>query len=118
MPNQFDVVGGAVELTSIRGNEVAIDEGLVVLANADANYTVLASEFKCKTIKVTGALTGTRNITLPTTAGAIFAVHNACTGGSLLFKTSAGTGPTVAAGKTAWIYCDGTDFVQVGAALP
>lgn len=90
--------------------------GFISIAQADANHTLTAAEYKRKTIKMTGTLSATRNVVAPTSAGAEFNFINATTQ-SLVFKTNAGTGPTVAAGKTAQVVCDGTDYVQIGAAL-
>jgi hypothetical protein len=117
MANIFQAIAGAVSLFSLKGNAVAIDWGLTTHAMSDANYTLLDTQYINGTQKFTGTLSGTRNIVLPTTSGARFAVHNATTQ-SLVLKTTGGTGPTLAAGKTAWIYCDGTDYVQIGAASP
>jgi microcystin-dependent protein len=56
-------------------------------------------------------LTATRNLIVPT-ANKFYAVRNATTGSqSVLVKTSAGTGVTLANGYTQLMYCDGTNVV-------
>lgn len=114
MPNELSVNAGALEIFSLNGNEVAIDFGFNSRAMSDANYTVLDSEYKKSILKFTGTLGATRNIVLPTTAGAIFIIDNQTTQ-SLVIKTSGGTGPTIATTKKAIVYCDGTDYVRVTA---
>ncbi len=96
------------------GGEVA-EYGFVSIALSDDNYTLSAAEYRRQIIKCTGTLTGTRNVVLPTVSGAIFLAHNACSGGSLTFKTTSGAGVTIAAGKSQWIYCDGTKYEPAGA---
>lgn len=57
------------------------------------------------------SLTATPNLIVPT-SNKFYAVRNATTGGqSILVKTSAGTGVTLANGFTQLMYCDGTNVV-------
>jgi hypothetical protein len=95
------------------GGTVA-EYGYVSIALSDANYTLSAAEYRRKVVKLTGTLSATRNLVLPTVAGAIFIIDNQTTQ-SLVVKTNAGTGPTIATTKRATLYCDGTDYIRVTA---
>ncbi len=93
-----------------------IDFGRVVVAMAaDADQTLAGTEYNNLIIEMTGGttLTATRNIILPTISGTVWIVENTTSGGqSLVFKTSGGTGVTVANGNRAIIYGDGTNIKQ------
>ena len=82
---------------------------------ADANYTALASEYAQRLLVVTStlSLTATRDVILPTTVQDYQVVNNTTGGQSLRFKTLAGTGITVANGKAACIFCDGTNVIRI-----
>lgn len=90
--------------------------GVQSVAMTDANYTLVsgngvADEARNAVLVMTGTLTATRNVIVPT-ADKFYAVRNATTGGqSILVKTSAGTGVTLANGFTQLMYCDGTNVV-------
>lgn len=73
--------------------------------------TLTAAQYECPVILVTGTPGGAFNVIGPTTADAWFEVYNG-TNGALTFKTSAGTGVTIATTKTAQIRCDGTNYVR------
>lgn len=119
--------GANTDLTSITGltgalrtaDGFAIQWGRVVVAMAaDANQSLGGSEYSRRHIVMSGGtvLTATRDITMPTTDGAEWVVRNGTSGGqSLVFKTAAGAGVTVANGMTAIVRCDGTDIVRVTA---
>lgn len=83
---------------------------------SDANYTLTAGngvsdEARNAVLVIGGALTATRNVIVPTVEK-FYAVRNATTGSqSILVKTSAGTGVTLANGFTQLMYCDGTNVV-------
>lgn len=90
--------------------------GVQSIAMTDANYTLVsgngvADEARNAVVVMTGTLTATRNVIVPT-ADKFYAVRNATTNGqSILVKTSAGTGVTLANGFTQLMYCDGTNVV-------
>lgn len=90
--------------------------GVQSIAMTDANYTLVSGngvsdEARNAVVIMTGTLTATRNVVVPT-ADKFYAVRNATTGGrSILVKTSAGTGVTLANGFTQLMYCDGTNVV-------
>lgn len=82
----------------------------------DANYTLVSSngisdEARNAVLVVTGTLTVTRSLIVPT-SNKFYAVRNATTGGqSILVRTSGGTGVTLPNGFTQLMYCDGTNVV-------
>ena len=62
-------------------------------------------------IKLTGTLSASRNVICPTKEK-LYVVHNATSGGySIVFKTSSGSGVTVANGHKVLVFCDGTNVV-------
>lgn len=88
---------------------------LSVAMASDANKTLAANEYAAEILKITSgvSLTATRQIILPTDV-ARYHVLNATTGGqSLTVKTSGGSGVTVANGKAATLFCDGTNVVRL-----
>lgn len=92
--------------------------GVLSVAQGDvANLTLTSldgasDQARNAVINVTGALTAARNVVVPT-ANKLYLAKNSTTGGyAVTFKTSAGTGVSVAAGTAQWVYCDGTNVVQ------
>lgn len=76
------------------------------------DYTLTGTELNRISYKFTGALTGNRNIIVPSTVQQYW-VDNATTGiYSLTVKTIAGTGVTVAQNARAILYSDGTNVVN------
>lgn len=96
--------------------------GTATVAMSDANYTLTTAngatdEARQMVIKLTGALTATRNVTCPSVSK-LYLVSNQTTGSqSIVFKTSAGSGVTVVNGARALLYCDGTDVVVADTAV-
>jgi len=80
----------------------------------DANYTLISGngvsdEARNAVLVISGTLTTTRSVIVPS-SNKFYAVRNATTGGqSILIRTAAGTGVTLANGFTQLMYCDGTD---------
>jgi hypothetical protein len=91
--------------------------GVASVSMTDANYTLTAlnatsDEARQFVLDITGTLTATRNVVCPT-AEKVWIVYNHTTGGqSIVFKTSAGTGITIANGNKQMVYCDGTNVVD------
>jgi len=89
--------------------------------SSDANKTLTSVEASNRMIDFTSGgttLTATRNVVVPTEAGASWVVRNNSPGAqSLVVKTSAGTGITLLTGKVQHLLCDGTDIVAVAAAV-
>lgn len=98
------------------------DEAITILARAVAGYLAISvaggTDFVLSTtqsryavLKLTGILTASFNIVVPTKSG-LYIFDNSTTGSfSLTFKTAAGTGVVIAQGKKALVYCDGTNVV-------
>jgi hypothetical protein len=82
---------------------------------SDANYTLTTAneapdESRQMFINLSGSLTTTRNVICPSVSKLYF-VHNA-TNRSIIFKTSAGTGITIASGARKALYCNATNVVN------
>lgn len=76
------------------------------------NYTLAGAELNRIAYSFTGALTGNRNIIVPSTVQQYW-VGNDTTGAyTLTVKTSAGTGVAVAQGARAILFCDGTNVLN------
>lgn len=96
--------------------EQAISGVSSVAFPSDANYTLLSGngvsdEARNAVLVMTGAITATRDVVVPT-SNKFYAVRNATTGNqSILVRTAAGTGVTLANGFTQLMYCDGTNVV-------
>jgi microcystin-dependent protein len=90
--------------------------GVGSIVMGDANYTLVSGngvsdEARNAVLVITGTLSATRNVVVPT-SNKFYAVRNATTGSqSIVVKTAAGTGVTLANGFTQLMYCDGTNVV-------
>jgi hypothetical protein len=82
---------------------------------SDANYTAVQADYQAKIMEFTSVtLNATRDVVVPITSGYQWTVFNNTTGSqSLRFIGATGTGITVAVGKRAIIYADGTNIVRV-----
>lgn len=111
------VSGGVPYLMSAGGVTQAVVDGRITRQlTADTNYTALQVDFQGSIMEFTSSLslTSTRNIVLPILSGYKWTVFNGTTGGqSLQFIGTSGTGVTVANGKRAIIYADGTNIQRV-----
>jgi hypothetical protein len=88
-------------------------ERRVSIAHDDsATYTVVHPDFLARVLVITGTLTVTRNLVLPTVNHKSWIVQNS-TDESLVVKTAAGTGVTLLSGKTQAVACDGTDILPL-----
>lgn len=88
---------------------------------ADTNYTAVQADYQATIMEFTSSLplTGTRDIVVPLNSAYQWTVFNNTTGGqSLQFIGATGTGVTIANGKRAIIYADGTNIVRVTADNP
>jgi len=96
----------------------------LTLGYVDANTTQV---FRNLILNVTGTISATRNLIVPT-IDKLYIVENNTTGGQdIVVKTSAGTGITVPNGSTSIVYADSTNVVSgidyldsltLGTALP
>jgi hypothetical protein len=84
-------------------------------AMADANQTLALGKAVCHSIEATGALTALRDVILPTVRRQWSVFANTTGGFGVRWKTSGGSGITVADGKRAILECDGTNVVRVTA---
>ena len=113
----YSVVTGAATVTSYTDYRLQAPPATGKLAKAmsDANTTLTADEARNQILQFTGTLTAARNIVVPLAAQQ-WTVFNGTTGGfGLQFIGATGTGITVAAGKRAIVYSDGTNVVRVTA---
>jgi hypothetical protein len=93
--------------------------GYTTVSITDANYTLTSingasDEARSMALNITSSvtLTATRNVICPSVSK-LYVVKNATTGGqSIVIKTSAGTGITIANGATAIVLCDGTNVID------
>ena len=113
----YTVITGASTVTSYTDHRLATPEftGRLAKTMGDANTTLTQAEARNNIIELTGTLTAARNIVLPLVVRQ-YTVFNGSTGGfGLQFIGASGTGITVAAGKRAIVYADGTNIVRVTA---
>lgn len=73
------------------------------------NYTLTGTELNRVSYYFTGALTGNRNVLVPTTVQEYWVTNNTSGAFTLTVKTAAGTGITVGSGQAAILQCDGTN---------
>lgn len=113
----YTVVTGSASVTSYTDNRLATPDhhGLLAKAMSDANTTLTFAEVRNQILQFTGTLTAARNIVLPLRPRQWTVFNNTTGGFGLQFIGATGTGITVAAGKRAIIYADGTNVVRVTA---
>ena len=89
--------------------------GRLAKAMSDANTTLTAAESRNQILEFTGTLTAARNIVVPLAAQQWTVFNNTTGGFGLQFIGASGTGITIAAGKRAIVYSDGTNVVRASA---
>lgn len=94
---------------------VALIKGRFTKALADANYTLTDDDAQNNIIELTGALTALRNLVVPLTAQQWTVFANTSGGFGVQVIGASGTGITIADGKRAIVYSDGTNVVRVTA---
>jgi hypothetical protein len=101
---------------AIKGNNTALTVGrLQYTFPGDADQTLSASDYSNPLIEIqTGIITVTRNLIFPGTVGGLWYVRNLNTQ-AVVCKTLAGTGPTIAAARGAWIYSGGANIIRATA---
>ena len=116
-------LGTAVEEAIAGSADVTFASGDVTLTLSDTNGTQTARNMRLNLIGTTGGVT--RNLIVPSIEKA-YIVNNTC-GDAVVVKTAAGTGITVPAGKTTWVFTNATNVVDIvthltsltlGSALP
>lgn len=95
----------------LRGDGSWSTPGFASVAMADANQTPSASTAANYVLRLTGAITANRNLTLPLTAGRSWHVINDCTGAyGVVVKGATGSTVTVGNGSKALVVTDGVNF--------
>lgn len=89
--------------------------GRLVQAMADANQTLSLAAGVCEIIELTGALTALRNVVVPLGPKQWTVFANTTGGFGVQVIGATGTGITIADGKRAIVYADGTNVVRVTA---
>lgn len=111
----YEVVTGPTTVTSYKDwratNTPAITSRLVQ-AMANTNQTLTAAQARNQIIELTGANTALRDCVVPLTVQQWTVFSNTTGGFGNRFIGTSGTGVTVADGKRATIYCDGTNVVR------
>ena len=102
-------LGTAIEEAIVGSADVTFASGDVTLTLTDTNTTQTARNVRLRCTGTTGG--STRNLVVPSIEKP-YIVKNDCAD-SILVKTAAGTGITVPAGKTMWVYSDGVNVVDV-----
>ena len=113
----YQVVTGTSTVTSytdwrLNGQSNSIAQKLS-FAMSDANIVLTAVQARCPILELTGTLTAARNVQVPLDTQQWTVFNNTTGGFGLQFIGATGTGITVAAGKRAIVYSDGTNVVRV-----
>lgn len=113
----YTVVTGSATVTSYTDHRLAVPDvtGRLAKAMTDASTTLTFAEVRNQILEFTGTLTAARNIVLPLKPRQWTVFNNTTGGFGLQFIGASGTGITVAAGKRAIVYADGTNIVRVTA---
>ena len=115
-------LGTALEEAIVGSADVTFASGTVTLSLTDSNSTQVARNLR---LNLTGTSGGAQNLIVPTIEK-VYIVNNGCAD-AITVKNSGGTGIAVPAGKTMWVYNDGTNVVDavthltsltLGTALP
>lgn len=102
-------LGTAIEEAIVGSADVTFASANVTLTLTDTNSSQTARNMRLRCTGTTGG--ASRNLVVPSIEKP-YIVQNDC-GDDIVVKTSAGTGITVPAGKTMWVYSDGTNVVDV-----
>ena len=113
----YQIVVGASTVTSYMDYRLQSipTTGRLAKAMSDANTTLSAAEARNQILEFTGTLTAARNIVVPLGAQQWTVFNNTTGGFGLQFIGASGSGVTVASGKRAIVYADGTNVVRVTA---
>lgn len=101
-------LGTAIEEAIAGSADVTFASANVTLTLTDTNSSQTARNMRLRCTGTTGG--STRNLVVPSIEKP-YLVQNDCAD-SVVVKTSAGTGITVPAGKTMWVYNNGTNVVD------
>lgn len=113
----YTIVTGTATVTSYTDHRIANTPiaGRIVKAMADANQTLTAAEARADILEATGALTALRNLVVPLGAQQWTVFANVTGGFGIQVIGASGTGITIADGKRAIVYADGTNVVRATA---
>lgn len=113
----YQIVTGASTITSYTDYRLqdTPTTGRLVLAMADANKTLTAAQARNQILELTGALTALRDVVVPLAVQQWTVFANVTGGVGVRVIGASGTGITVADGKRAIVYSDGTNVVRVSA---
>jgi hypothetical protein len=115
-------LGTALEEAIVGSADVTFSSGTVTLSLTDSNSTQVARNLR---LNLTGTSGGAQNLIVPTIEK-VYIVNNGCAD-TITVKNTGGTGIAVPAGKTMYVYNDGTNVVDaithltsltLGTALP
>jgi hypothetical protein len=101
-------LGTALEEAIVGSADVTFSSADVTLTLTDSNTSQTARNLR---LNLTGTVAATQNLIVPATEK-IYLVNNALTF-AITVKNSSGTGIAVPAGKTMWVYNNGTNVVDV-----
>lgn len=101
-------LGTAIEEAITGSADVAFSNAHVTLTLTDDNTSQTARNLR---LNLTGTATSGYNLVVPSVEK-VYAVNNG-TDGTITVKTSAGSGIAVPAGKTMWVFSNGTNVVDV-----
>jgi hypothetical protein len=101
-------LGTAIEEAIVASADVTFASANVTLTLTDTNATQAARHVRLRCTGTTGG--STRNLVVPSIEKP-YIVQNDCAD-SIVIKTAAGTGITVPAAKTMWVYNDGVNVVD------
>lgn len=101
-------LGTALEEAIVGSADVTFSSGTVTLTLSDTNATQTARNLR---LNLTGTSGGAQNLIVPAIEK-VYIVNNGCAD-TITVKNSSGTGIAVPAGKTMWVYNDGTNVVDV-----
>jgi hypothetical protein len=112
----YTIVTGASTVTSYTDERAWIDPAYMMhttgVAITTADVTLTAAQARCKTITLTGTLTGNRSLIVPA-YGRWFIVNNTAGAYAVTVKTSGGTGIDVQQGGSEDVVADGTNVIPV-----
>lgn len=101
-------LGTALEEAIVGSADVTFSSGTVTLTLTDSNATQTARNMR---LNLTGTSGGAQNLIVPAIEK-VYIVNNGCAD-AITVKNSTGTGIAVPAGKTMWVYNNGTNVVDV-----
>jgi hypothetical protein len=101
-------LGTALEEATVGSATVTFSSANVTLTLTDVNTSQAARNLR---LNLTGTTGGARDLIVPA-LNKVFIVSNGCAD-AITVKNASGTGIAVPAGKTLWVYNDGTNVVDV-----